>query len=111
MRDRSLAASSPFETVLRRVDGLGLPWADDPGRGEGMRERVIEVVDKHGALLRARMTFAVLGREVLWSAEIPGATLSVPLTGTAGNEESIAASLQAAVLRWGITASSPGRFS
>ncbi|UPG88300.1 hypothetical protein L2Y96_12805 [Luteibacter aegosomaticola] len=75
-----------------------------------MREQVIEVVDEHGVPLRAQVTFGVLGREVIWSAEIPGSTLTVPLTGTVATEESIAGALQATVLRWGITAGTSARF-
>ncbi|MGF6492243.1 hypothetical protein ABIE56_000396 [Luteibacter sp. 621] len=76
-----------------------------------MRTQVIEVVDEYGALLCAQVTFEVRGREVVWSAEFPGTTLAVPLTGTAGSEETMPAALQAAVLRWGITSGASPRFS
>ncbi|UPG92776.1 hypothetical protein [Luteibacter aegosomatissinici] len=75
-----------------------------------MTER-IEVVDEHGQRLVALVTHARLGQEVVWSAEIEGAAVTIPLSGTAGDEGSIAAALQAHVLRWGITASPGARVS
>lgn len=68
-------------------------------------EQRIEVVDEHGKRLVAIVTHAWFGREIVWSAEIEGMVLSVPITGTAGDERSITAALQATVLRWGIAAS------
>ncbi|UPG92770.1 hypothetical protein [Luteibacter aegosomatissinici] len=68
-----------------------------------MTER-IEVIDEHGRRLVAVVTYARFGREVVWSAEIEGAAVVIPLSGTAVDESTVAAALQAHVLRWGITA-------
>lgn len=67
-------------------------------------EQRIEVDDEHGQRLVANVTHGWLGREVVWSAEIAGTVLTIPLTGTAPDERSIPAAVQASVLRWGIHA-------
>lgn len=79
-------------------------WATTMNEDKGMTER-IEVVDENGRRLVAVVTHAWLGREVVWTAEIEGVTVTIPLSGSASDERSIAAALQVHVLRWGITAS------
>jgi hypothetical protein len=68
-----------------------------------MEQRIV-VSDEHGQHLVALVTHDWLGREVIWSAEIEGNVLSVPLTGTAADEGSVPAAVQMTVLRWGIRA-------
>ncbi|UPG88225.1 hypothetical protein L2Y96_12425 [Luteibacter aegosomaticola] len=68
-----------------------------------MEQRIV-VTDEHGRHLVALVTHDWLGREVVWSAEIEGKILSVPLTGTAEDKGSIPAAVQMTVLRWGIRA-------
>jgi hypothetical protein len=67
-------------------------------------EQRIEVDDEHGRRLVAYVTHGWLGREVVWSAEIAGTVLTIPLTGTAADEGSIPAAVQAGILRWEIHA-------
>ncbi|MGA7437036.1 MAG: hypothetical protein WBW32_02775 [Luteibacter sp.] len=67
-------------------------------------EQRIAVNDEHGRRLEVIVTHDWLGREVVWSAEVEGIVLSVPLTGTAADERSIPAAVQTSVLRWGINA-------
>lgn len=69
-----------------------------------MLQKRIDVIDEKGASMVALVTHEAFGREVVWSAEIEGMAVEVPLTGTAADEGSIAASVQTTVLRWGITA-------
>lgn len=84
---------------MRRCD----PSADAPVPDLAMEQR-IEVSDERGRRLMARVTHDWLGRDVVWSAEIEGVSLAHPLTGTAADERSVAAAVQASVLRWGVRA-------